>query len=85
MSTGTMLEDSRVDTVSVSTTRTIAGVGRRGQTQGQVILETRNLTKRFKQVMAVDDLSLGVKTGEENLRVFAAMGGHDRRRIAEML
>ena len=24
-------------------------------------------------------------TGEENLRVFAAMGGHDRRRIAEML
>lgn len=59
-----MLEESGVDTVSVNANRSIAGAGRRGQTQGEVILEARNLTKRFKQVVAVDDLTLQVKLGE---------------------
>jgi len=64
VSTGAMVEESGVDTVPVSASRSIAGEGRRGQVQGQVILETINLTKRFKQLVAVDDLSLHVKTGE---------------------
>lgn len=42
----------------------VSGVGRRGQAQGQAILETNNLTKRFKNFVAVDDLSLQVRTGE---------------------
>ncbi len=43
---------------------TVAGVGRRGQSQGQVILEAAGLTKRFKTMVAVDDLNLTVRTGE---------------------
>lgn len=42
----------------------VAGVGRRGQTQGQAILETTNLTKRFKDIVAVENLDLAVHTGE---------------------
>jgi len=42
----------------------VGGVGRRGQAQGQVILETTSLTKRFKGFVAVDDLNLTVRTGE---------------------
>ncbi len=64
VSIGTVLEESRVETLPVNPARSIAGVGRRGQGQGQVILETRNLTKRFKQLVAVDDLNLRVKIGE---------------------
>ncbi len=42
----------------------VAGVGRRGQSQGQVILEASSLTKRFKTMVAVEDLNLTVRTGE---------------------
>ena len=42
----------------------VSGIGRRGQAQGQVILETIGLTKRFKAFVAVDNLSLQVRTGE---------------------
>jgi len=42
----------------------MAGVGRRGPAQDRVILETSGLTKRFKGMVAVDDLNLTVRTGE---------------------
>ncbi len=64
VSTGTMVEEHGVTAASGSTGPSVAGVGRRGQAQGQVILEASSLTKRFKQIVAVDDLNLSVKTGE---------------------
>jgi ABC-2 type transport system ATP-binding protein len=42
----------------------VAGVGRRGQVKGEVILEATGLTKRFGKLVAVDNLSLEVRTGE---------------------
>ncbi len=42
----------------------VAGVGRRGQLQGEVILEVSDLTKHFGKLVAVDNLSLTVRTGE---------------------
>jgi ABC-2 type transport system ATP-binding protein len=58
-----MLEQ-QVSTVPVNQGSTVSGVGRRGQAQGHVILEAANLTKRFGNVLAVDGLTLTVKTGE---------------------
>ena len=64
MSTETMVEQQTVGTAPGNAAPTIAGVGRRGQVQGQVILEASSLTKRFKSMVAVDDLNLTVRTGE---------------------
>ncbi len=64
MSTDTMVEQQTVGTAPGNATPTVAGVGRRGQAQGQVILEASSLTKRFKNMVAVDDLNLTVRTGE---------------------
>jgi len=59
-----MVEQQTVGTAPGNAAPTIAGVGRRGQVQGQVILEASSLTKRFKSMVAVDDLNLTVRTGE---------------------
>ncbi len=59
-----MVEQQPIGTAPGSVTPTVAGVGRRGQAQGQVILEASSLTKRFKNMVAVDDLNLTVRTGE---------------------
>ncbi len=64
MSTDTMVEQQTVGTAPGNATPSVAGVGRRGQAQGQVILEASSLTKRFKSMVAVDDLNLTVRTGE---------------------
>ncbi len=64
MSTDTMVEQKTVGTAPGNATPSVAGVGRRGQAQGQVILEASSLTKRFKSMVAVDDLNLTVRTGE---------------------
>jgi len=64
VSTETMVEQQTVGTAPGNAAPTIAGVGRRGQVQGQVILEASSLTKRFKSMVAVDDLNLTVRTGE---------------------
>jgi ABC-2 type transport system ATP-binding protein len=42
----------------------IGGVGRRTRSTGETILETVDLTKTFKSIVAVDNLSLQVRTGE---------------------
>ncbi|MBA3276271.1 MAG: ABC transporter ATP-binding protein [Chloroflexia bacterium] len=59
-----MVEQKTVGTAPGNATPSVAGVGRRGQAQGQVILEASSLTKRFKSMVAVDDLNLTVRTGE---------------------
>lgn len=59
-----MLEHQGIDTVPVNSSPAIAGVGRRGQAKGEVILQATGLVKRFKNVLAVDDLSIEVRTGE---------------------
>jgi ABC-2 type transport system ATP-binding protein len=61
----TAVTDSPPTNASITTPApSVSGVGRRGQAQGQVILETIGLTKRFKAFVAVDNLSLQVRTGE---------------------
>lgn len=40
------------------------GAGRSNQATGEIILETSDLTKDFRGIVAVDNLSLRVKTGE---------------------
>ncbi|MDQ3654265.1 MAG: ABC transporter ATP-binding protein [Chloroflexota bacterium] len=64
MSTDTMVEQQTVGTAPGNAAPSVAGVGRRGQAQGQIILEASGLTKRFKSMVAVDDLNLSVRTGE---------------------
>jgi ABC-2 type transport system ATP-binding protein len=64
VTTGIMVEDARASDARIGAAPRVAGIGRRGQVQGQVILETEHLTKRFKNILAVDDLSLTVRTGE---------------------
>jgi ABC-2 type transport system ATP-binding protein len=59
-----MVEQQEVRANRQASTPPVAGVGRRGQTQGQVILETSSLTKHFKGMVAVDNLDLKVRTGE---------------------
>lgn len=48
----------------VASPPTMAGVGRRGQPQGGTILDITELTKQFGKLVAVDHLSLQVRTGE---------------------
>jgi ABC-2 type transport system ATP-binding protein len=64
MGLSAVTETARVSETGPPPAPTVSGVGRRGQAQGQVILETIDLTKRFKAFVAVDNLSLNVRTGE---------------------
>jgi len=64
VSTGMMVKEARGTRAPAGAGPRMAGAGRRGQVQGQVILETLHLTKRFKDILAVDDLSLRVHAGE---------------------
>lgn len=63
MGVETLLEP-RQQTNGATTVPDLAGVGRRGQLQGEAILEVSGLTKQFGKLLAVDDLSLTVRTGE---------------------
>jgi len=64
LSTDTIVEQQTAGPGTGTAAPQVAGVGRRGQAQETVILETSGLTKRFKGMVAVDDLNLTVRTGE---------------------
>jgi ABC-2 type transport system ATP-binding protein len=65
VTTGTLLrEDTQTGTAPAGIVPAVGGIGRRGQAQGEVILETLSLTKRFGNILALVDLSLRVRTGE---------------------
>ncbi len=54
----------QVDVSRNGSSPSIRGAGRRNQATGETILETSDLTKHFKGIVAVDNLSLVVRTGE---------------------